>query len=447
MSKKTGTETNRREFLKAAGAAGLGAGALAALTPSRPALAKKKAIPKTPIKMAAISFLTGAAAGPFGIPGNNAYKMMADVYNKQGGILGRKINLMPLDEAGGAKKQVELARKLIMEDKVDVILGYISSGDCKAVLPLSDELGGLMVAYDCGTHVLMEKKRSPYKYPKFKLGFRSAAHLGIDNIALALAIKKYAPNIKKIAGINQDYAWGRDSWKIFELAMKKLMPQVKVVKTLWPKIFTTDFTAHVSALMGSGAEIVHSSLWGGDAVTFIKQAMGAGFFKKARLAMSRGEPYPQEIGAGFPEGQFICCAGTHYFLYPQPDKWPLNKWFVTEYYKRYKKYPTYPSYHAFQAIALYKAAVEKAHALVGGWPDKNQVAQAMSGLGIETPSGYLYMDRDHNAREACLVGISKKVSGYPFPILDPARMEIFSTQQVNAPAGISTEDWIKGWKV
>ncbi len=229
--------------------------------------------------------------------------------------------------------------------------------------------------------------------------------------------------------------------------MKKLMPQVKVVKTLWPKIFTTDFTAHVSALMGSGAEIVHSSLWGGDAVTFIKQAMGAGFFKKARLAMSRGEPYPQEIGAGFPEGQFICCAGTHYFLYPQPDKWPLNKWFVTEYYKRYKKYPTYPSYHAFQAIALYKAAVEKAHALVGGWPNKDQVAQAMSGLGIETPSGYLYMDRDHNAREACLVGISKKVSGYPFPILDPARMEVFATQEVNAPAGISTEAWIKGWKV
>ena len=101
---------------------------------------------KTPVKVAAISFLSGAAAGPFGIPGDNSYKMMADVYNKQGGILGRKIELMSLDEAGGAKTQVELARKLILEDKVDVILGYISSGDCKAVLPLSDELGGLMLA-------------------------------------------------------------------------------------------------------------------------------------------------------------------------------------------------------------------------------------------------------------------------------------------------------------
>lgn len=439
--------TNRRNFLKAAGVAGLGLGAAA--LPSMPRLAgaaKSRKIPNTPIKLAAISFLTGPAAGPFGIPGDNAYKMMADIYNQEGGILGRKIELRSLDEAGGAKTQVELARKLILEDKVDAILGYISSGDCKAVLPLSDELGGLMLAYDCGTHVLMEGKKSPYDVPKFDLGFRTAAHLGQDNIALALAIKKHMPNVKKIAGINQDYAWGRDSWSIFELAIKKLIPGVEVVKVLWPKIFTTDFTAHVSALQGSGAEIIHSSLWGGDAVTFLKQALSAGLLENAKMAMSRGEPYPQEVGADFPEGQFLCCAGTHYFLYPSWDKWPLNKWFVEEFKKRYEKYPTYPSYHAFQAIASYKAAVEKAAGLVGGWPTIDEIALALSGLSIETPSGYLSINKDHNAREDCLVGITKKVDEYPFPILDPDRLEVFPSFQVNAPAGISTEAWIDGWK-
>lgn len=439
---------NRRNFLKAAGVAGLGLGA--AVLPSMPKIAraaKKREIPKTPIKLAAISFLTGPAAGPFGIPGDNAYKMMADVYNQQGGILGRRIELMSLDEAGGAKSQVELARKLILEDKVDAILGYISSGDCKAILPMSDELGGLILAYDCGTHVLMEGKTSPYKVPQFELGFRTAAHLGIDNIALALAIKKYMPNVKKIAGINQDYAWGRDSWHIFQLAIKKLIPGVEVVKELWPKIFTTDFTAHVSALQGSGAEIIHSSLWGGDAVTFLKQALSAGLLDKAKMAMSRGEPYPQEVGADFPEGQFICCAGTHYFLYPSWDKWPLNKWFVEEFKKRHDKYPTYPSYHAFQAIASYKTAVEKAASLVGGWPTIEEIAKALSQLSLETPSGYLTIDKDHNAREDCLVGITKKVAQYPFPILDPDRLEVFPSFQVNAPAGITTEDWINGWQV
>jgi branched-chain amino acid transport system substrate-binding protein len=181
-------------------------------------------------------------------------------------------------------------------------------------------------------------------------------------------------------------------------------------------------------------------------VTFIKQAMGAGFFKQARLAMSRGEPYPQEIGDAFPEGQFLCCAGAHYFLYPAWDKWPLNKWFVEEFNKRYKKYPTYPSYHAFQAIASYKTAVEKASSLVGGWPSIEDIAKALGNMSIETPSGYLVINKDHNAREDCLVGISKKVKGYPFPILDPDKLEVFPSFQVNAPAGISTEAWIKGWK-
>jgi len=307
----------RREFLVSSGLGALGASTVSGLgLVGRAHGASKKDIPKGPLRIAAVSFLTGAAAAPFGIPGDNTFKMMADVYNQKGGILGRKIELKSYDEAGGADAQVKLARKLLMEDKVDVILGYISSGDCKAVLPLSDELGGLMVAYDCGSHELLEGEKSPFKYPKHGLGFRSAAHLGIDNIGMALMIKKYLPNTKKIAGINPDYAWGRESWRVFEVAMKKLFPGIEIGVTLWPALGSTDYTAHITTLMNSGADIVHSSLWGGDAVTFTKQALGMGLFQKTRMAYSRGEPYPQEIGQEFPEEQVICCAGTHYFLYP-----------------------------------------------------------------------------------------------------------------------------------
>jgi branched-chain amino acid transport system substrate-binding protein len=446
----TEKKIGRREFIKSAGVAGVGLGAAGLLGSTvkvrKATAAQTRSIPKTPIKVAAISFLTGAAAAPFGIPGDNSYKLCADEINKNGGILGRKIELKSFDEAGGADAQVKLARKLILEDKVDVILGYISSGNCKAILPLSDELDGLIIAYDCGTHVLMEKKRSPYEVPKYGLGFRSSAHLGIDNIGLALYIKDNFPDVRKVAGVNPDYAWGRDSWLVFETAIKQVLPGVQVVKQLWPKLFTTDYTAHISALMGSGAEVIHSALWGGDAVTFTKQAIGMGLFKKARMAYSRGEPYPQEVGMGYPEDQIICCAGTHYFLYPPKDKWPRNKWFVEEFHKRYGKYPTYPCYHAYQAIYTYKAAVEKAGTLTGGWPSKEEVAKAASGLSIETPSGILTIGEDHNGREDVLVGISKKVKGFPFPILDPERMGIFPSHMVNAPVGIGTVDWITSWK-
>jgi branched-chain amino acid transport system substrate-binding protein len=443
-------KVGRRDFIKSAGKIGLGLGAAGVVGASvkvrNATAAQTRSIPKTPIKVATVSFLTGAAAAPFGIPGDNAYKLCADKINQEGGILGRRIEMHSYDEAGGADAQVKLARKLILEDKVDVILGYISSGNCKAVLPLSDELGGLIIAYDCGTHVLMEKDQSPYEVPKYTLGFRSSAHLGIDNIGLARYIQQNFSGIKKVAGINPDYAWGRDSWKIFEIAVKKLMPNVEVTKVLWPKLGATDYTAHISALIGSGADVIHSSLWGGDAVTFTKQAIGMGLFKKSRMAYSRGEPYPQEVGMDYPEDQIICCAGTHYFLYPPADKWPLNKQFVEDFHKRYNKYPTYPCYHAYQAIYAYKAAVEKAGALTGGWPSKEEISMAAAGMTIETPSGNLIIGEDHNGREDVLVGISKKVSGFEFPILDPDRMAIFPAHQVNAPVGIRTEDWIESWK-
>jgi len=83
---------------------------------------------------------------------------------------------------------------------------------------------------------------------------------------------------------------------------------------------------------------------------------------------------------------------------------------------------------------------------VGGWPTIDEIASAMSGLTIQTPSGYLTIREDHNGVEDVLVGFSKLTPKYPFPILDPKRMEVFPAIQVNPPVGIKTVDWINSWK-
>ena len=68
--------------------------------------------------------------------------MCADVINKEGGILGRKIDLQSKDEAGGVDAQVKLARKLILEDKVDVVSGlYFISVLSGHPSNLADEIG------------------------------------------------------------------------------------------------------------------------------------------------------------------------------------------------------------------------------------------------------------------------------------------------------------------
>ena len=173
-------------------------------------------------------------------------------YNKKG-FGGMKITAIPIDESGGATKQVQEFRNLVQRDKVDAVLGYVSSGDCMAIPSVADELKALTVLYDCGTPRVFEEK-------KYKYVFRTAAHAAMDNIAIAKYLIEKGYDISSIAGINQNYAWGKDSWKDFSVSVKKLSPSSEIKNELFPKIFSGQYGTEISALMNSKAKDVHSCL-------------------------------------------------------------------------------------------------------------------------------------------------------------------------------------------
>jgi len=88
-------------------------------------------IPKAPkeLKVALVDFLSGppAKAGTAAI---NAGRILIEQINQAGGIGGVKIRPIIVDEAGGVEKQVTEYRRLVLDEKVDAILGYLSSADC-----------------------------------------------------------------------------------------------------------------------------------------------------------------------------------------------------------------------------------------------------------------------------------------------------------------------------
>ena len=116
------------------------------------------------ITIAVPSFLTGGAAGPFGIPAMNGAKMVVDAINKESlpapyntkGFGGSPANLIELDEGGGATKQVAEYRNLVEKRNVDVIAGYISSGNCQALAPVAEELKQFTIFATCGTPRIFE---------------------------------------------------------------------------------------------------------------------------------------------------------------------------------------------------------------------------------------------------------------------------------------------------
>src|ERR1700690_2662297 len=108
---------------------GLAAGAAALALIAGPAVAQE------PIKIGAFLSVTGGAAF-LGDPEQKTLELCGDKINADGGVLGRKLKLVSYDSAGSAEKARTFAKRLIEQDKVDVIVGGTSTGETMAVVPL-----------------------------------------------------------------------------------------------------------------------------------------------------------------------------------------------------------------------------------------------------------------------------------------------------------------------
>jgi branched-chain amino acid transport system substrate-binding protein len=348
------------------------------------------------------------------------------------GFGGAPIELVFLDEAGGVTKQVTEFRNLVQRQNVDLVIGYISSGDAIAIPPVAEELKKLTIIFDAGTPRVFED--GSYKYV-----FRTGAHATMDNVAAAFYVTENRPKIKKIAGINQNYAWGQDSWNDFEAAMKTLNPGVQVAVSQMPKLFAGQYGAEISSLISSNVDVVHSSFWGGDLEAFVLQAAPRGLFKKSTVVLTAGETAMFRLANQIPDGTVVGGRGPHGVFAPDNE---LNRWFRAAYQERYALPPTYPAYKMVQAILGVKAAYEKAQAAnAGKAPDQDQVIAALENLTYETPSGKVEMSlgKGHQAVQGTAYGTVKHVKG-KFTLTN---VKQYPAAKVNPPEGVKSEDWIK----
>jgi branched-chain amino acid transport system substrate-binding protein len=386
------------------------------------------------IRLGIVTFLSGPAS-VFGIPAKNAADLLIDQWNRAGGVSGVRIRPIVVDEAGGAERQVAEFRRLVLDEKVDLVIGYISSADCLAVAPVAEELRVPTILFDCGTPQIFEERRYTYV-------FRTATHATLDSVAAALYVLKTNPDLKTIAGINQDYAWGRDSWELFKTAIIALKPDVRVVAELWPRLYAGEYSTEISRLLALRPDVVHSSLWGGDLVSFVRQGLGRGLFGRSRVVLTAGEHMLQELGRTLPSGVIIGARGDHWFLHPRTKDDPAHKAFVEEYRRRFGRYPVYPSYHMSQALLAMRSAYERALRDTGGrWPTREEFARAMVGLEIKTFTGTVRIREDHQAVEDALYGTTAQTPQYPFAILE--RMLLLPKDLVMPPVGVKSLDWVR----
>lgn len=390
---------------------------------------------KAPIKIAFPVYLSSGSAGPFGEPEKQAADLLIEALNSgtvpapyaTKGINGRLIQAIYVDEAADAVTEY---RNAVEREKVDSVVGYSSSANCKAIAPVVEELKTPTVMVDCGTTQIFE---DIVKNPKYL--FRTGVISTADSIGAALYVKDKNIDGTRIAGINQNYAFGQDMWNDFIAALTVVIPESNVVTAQYPKLAAGQYGAEVSALMTSRPSVVFSSFWGGDLDAFVLQAAPRGIFARTPVILTCGEAGVLSIGKNFPEGVIIGARGPFGFFAPDTE---LARWFKVEFKKKYGKEPSYPAWKMAQGFLGLKAAWEKA----GPDADKEATVVAFEHLEFDSPAGVVKMSigKGHQAIQAIAYGkVKRDANGVP----GVEEVRVYSPACVNPPEGTTAGEWIK----
>lgn len=408
------------------------AAALAApLALALPAAAQQR---PTEIRIGITTFLSGPAS-VFGVPGRQAAELLADRINRAGGISGVPVRLLVVDEAPGVDHVVGEVRRLVQNERVDVLFASISSGSCLAVAPLAEELRVPTLMWDCATQRIFEERQ-------YQFVARSQANATPEILAALLYTLRMRPDFRTIAVVNQDYAWGRDSWEIWKTAMEVLKPGVRVVAELFPRFGATDFSTEITRLQALRPDIVLSTSWGGELDTFIRQAAERRLFERSTFVLPLAESSLERVGRTLPAGVIVGARGDHWYLHPTAKDTPALREFTAEYRARFNQVPIYPTFHMAQAFSALQAGYARAIAANGGnWPNAAQLAASFKGLEYATLTGRMRIREDGQGLEPQLMGTTLHHEAVPHAVMTD--MIIFPPELVTTPAGQRSVDWLR----
>ncbi len=418
-------------------AAVLGAAASGALLWAGGEGARAQGQKPSELRIGITTFLSGPAS-VFGVPGRQTAELLIEQINRAGGIGGVPLRAFFVDEGPGADHLVGEYRRLVQNEGVQVVFASISSGSCLACTPLSTELRKTTLLWDCGTQRIFEEGRQPF-------AFRTQGYGTPEILAPLLYLLKTKPDFRTLAVINQDYAWGRDSWELWKAGMDALKPGVRVVAEMFPRFNSTDFSTEITRLLATRPDVILSTSWGGELVTLVRQAAERRLFERSTFVLPVAEASMQALGRTMPAGHVIGARGDHWNNHPRPKDPDAMRRFVDGYRQRFNEYPIYPCHHMAQAFSALQAAYARAiQAKGGGWPNDQELADAFRGLTFDSPTSTITLREDGQGLEDQLVGISSQGDRYPFAV--PRDMVIFPAAMVSTPVGQKSVDWLKSLK-
>ena len=356
------------------------------------------------IKIGMLYPITGGGA-IYGSPAQIGHRMGVKEINLDGGLLGLQAISVERDTKLNPATAAAAAKEMITKDRVNVLIGGLSSSVGLAVSEVARQEKVIYIATIAKTIQMTTNKRHNYV-------FRTASHTDFEGDAMAQIAKQL--NAKSICDIQLDYAYGHDLAAGIEKGLAKHLPDTKIVLSLRPKLRATDYNVFITQIMGAGCDVVTGGLWGPHFVDFAKQATPFGLFQQIKF-IAGGEIGSHEIastmGRDYPDNVW---ANSYELWYHHPNE--EHKKFHTKLSAQLGTHETtmWPVL-AVIGVRMYAAAVRQAGSL-----DPDLVAEALRGMSIDTPVGPRTIDpTTHQTDTGQFWGPMVKKEGVPYRVMDP----------------------------
>ena len=326
---------------------------------------------QAPVKLGLIDIYSGGFAF-IADSIRTGFQIAVDEANAAGGVGGRQFTLVTADMGGSVEKAVTEARRMILEERIKYVTVGIHSGAAVALGDLAKQHKVLAIGGFATTKRLTGEA-----------GHNYVGRANLSTVEIGRVMAEYLKDkaeIKRMAVIAPDYEYGQHFAADFLAHLKTVRPDIVVVRQEWPKLGTSDFTPHVTALQASPVDMVVAGIFGAALVNFLKSARAFGLFgPKTRFFVHGLDLVKMGVLKDvLPPGTI----GTVWYPFYAISS-PKSREFEKEVTRRMGTYPVGGTPVGYVAGRMLTEAIKKA-----GTPDDvDKVIAAMAGLEFEGPTG------------------------------------------------------------
>lgn len=347
------------------------------------------------LRIGVITALTGAEA-EFGKAHKRGYDLALEEINKGGGILGKQVELITLDDKSKPEEAAKDVDQLVNQENVQLILGSYSSGSTLAVVKKVTSYKTPLIIPTATAKNVME---TGSKYA-FRINATS------DDYANAVVnFLKERNDAKTLALVYEDGNFGTSAAKAMKSAVKNT--GINIVAEEQYSKNGVDFKSLLLRVKEKNPDAIYFASYSLDATALMKQSHEVDLNPKYYTAAGTGfsvATFPKNTGK---EAEYTLAAGQ----WDASAAWKGSKEFDQKIFERTGVHPAYHDVQAYAALYTAKAAIEQA-----GSYEKEKIREALTKVQLETPFGPIkFDDKGQNPHPVIITQVQegKFVTVYP----------------------------------